>query len=107
MTQKDVLPQRRLLRCASQFMGPKADLGQGFGLSPREDGASGGSHINVDAAYFLKNTIKSSRITAPITALMIAAIMPPPICTPTNGRSQLATTAPRIPTTMLPARPKP
>src|SRR5262245_38475044 len=48
-----------------------------------------------------------SRITAPIKALMIAAMKPPPIAMPMRGSSQPAMKAPTMPTTMSPIRPKP
>ena len=45
---------------------------------------------------FLNNPITTKRITAPITALMIAAMTPPTRTNPTNGKNQPARTAPII-----------
>jgi hypothetical protein len=59
------------------------------------------------SAYFLKNPTMSSRITAPMTALMIDAMMPPPMTNPIIGKSQPAMSAPTMPTTMLPTSPNP
>src|SRR5262249_6702736 len=55
----------------------------------------------------LNNPIKSKRITAPMTALMISATIPPTRTNPTRGKSQPARKAPIMPTTMLPMSPKP
>src|SRR5262245_36809729 len=56
---------------------------------------------------FLIRPITNNRITAPMMALIIAAMMPPPMAIPINGSSQPAMTAPIIPTTILPTSPKP
>ena len=48
-----------------------------------------------------------SRMTAPIVALMIEAIIPPPIMTPSAPSTQVPMNAPTIPTMMLPTSPKP
>src|SRR5262249_12454791 len=57
--------------------------------------------------FFLNRPITSKRITAPMTALMIAAMTPPTMTKPTSGKSQPAMRAPIMPTMMLPTSPKP
>jgi hypothetical protein len=49
----------------------------------------------------------NNRITAPIVALMMEAIIPPPIMTPSAPSTQLPMNAPTMPTMMLPMSPNP
>jgi len=55
----------------------------------------------------LTTRISTSRITAPAVACTIAASRPPGTPNPSRGSSRPATTAPTMPTTMLPTTPKP
>src|SRR5215204_924342 len=74
-------------------------LGALLGLAPKVS--------RRDSRCFLKSLITNKRITAPITALMIAATRPRTRTNPIRGKSQPAITAPIMPTTMLPMSPKP
>jgi hypothetical protein len=49
----------------------------------------------------------TSTMIAPIAAEMIEPMMPPPSDRPIRGKSQPATSAPMMPTTISPTRPKP
>jgi hypothetical protein len=49
----------------------------------------------------------TSKMTAPMMALISDATKPEPMTMPIRGRSQPAITAPMMPTTMLPISPRP
>src|SRR5262245_14358101 len=49
----------------------------------------------------------NNKITAPIVALMIEEMMPPPIAMPRAPSTQVPMNAPTMPTMILPIRPKP
>jgi hypothetical protein len=73
-----------------------------FGLS----GCRPALNFDVQVAL-LKSPMTAKRITAPMTALIISATMPPMKTNPIRGKSQPAMNAPTMPTRMLPASPKP
>src|SRR5260370_29038685 len=66
-----------------------------------------GSDPRRDRRYFLNKPMMISRITAPMTALTMAARMPPTRTNPIIGSSQPAMMAPMMPTTILPTSPRP
>ncbi|ABY40245.1 Hypothetical protein, conserved [Brucella suis ATCC 23445] len=61
--------------------------------------------VPVQARLTMRKMIRS--MAAPIKALMIEAITPPPTEKPRRGNSQPAKKAPITPTMILPIRPKP
>jgi hypothetical protein len=71
-----------------------------------QSGGRGDTPISpVAQANFLTYPTTNKSITAPITALTIAAMTPPTITNPIIGKSQPAMIDPTIPTIMLPTIP--